>query len=71
MRLLPILAALGIALLTLAGCGQKGPLYMPDDEQASEQYDPAGAYEDDADQGEDDTDQGQDDASSQSDSDAD
>ncbi len=75
MRLLPMTAALGIALLTLAGCGQKGPLYMPDDEQASEQYDPADAYEDDADQSQDDTDQSQDDAardaSSQSDSDAD
>ena len=47
MRSLPLLAALGIAMLTLAGCGQKGPLYMPDDEQAREQYDPAGAYEDD------------------------
>ncbi|WP_083632944.1 LPS translocon maturation chaperone LptM [Chromohalobacter japonicus] len=68
MRLLPITAALGIALLALAGCGQKGPLYMPDDEQASEQYDPADAYEDDADQ---DEDAAAGDASSQSDSDAD
>lgn len=47
MRLLPMSAVLGIALFTLAGCGQKGPLYMPDDEQASEQYDPQGAYEND------------------------
>ncbi|TDU18991.1 putative lipoprotein [Chromohalobacter marismortui] len=47
MRLLPMLAILGLAVFTLAGCGQKGPLYMPDDEQASEQYDPAGAYEND------------------------
>ncbi len=68
MRLLPMLAILGIAAFTLAGCGQKGPLYMPDDEQASEQYDPANAYEDDADQGEEGA---ADDASSQSDSDAD
>ena len=39
--------ALGIALaafLLLAGCGQKGPLYMPGDEQAAEQYDPADVY---------------------------
>ncbi|GAB3341638.1 hypothetical protein GCM10027512_10120 [Chromohalobacter beijerinckii] len=67
MRLLPMLAILGIAVFTLAGCGQKGPLYMPDDEQASEQYDPADAYEDDADQDE----NAARDASSQSDSDAD
>ncbi|MCT8469244.1 lipoprotein [Chromohalobacter canadensis] len=67
MRLLPMLAALGIALFTLAGCGQKGPLYMPDDEQASEQYDPADAYED----GDQDEDGAARDASSQSDSDAD
>ncbi|MGM0913819.1 MAG: LPS translocon maturation chaperone LptM [Pseudomonadota bacterium] len=35
--------ALGLALilaLGLAGCGQKGPLYLPDDEQAAEQYGP-------------------------------
>ncbi len=41
--------ALGIvlvALALLAGCGQKGPLYMPGDEQAAEQYDPADAYPD-------------------------
>nr|WP_136068280.1 lipoprotein [Halomonas sp. EAR18] len=39
---------LGSVLATcvlLAGCGQKGPLYMPGDEQAAEQYDPADAYE--------------------------
>ncbi|MEA3251079.1 MAG: lipoprotein [Pseudomonadota bacterium] len=35
-----------IALALLAGCGQKGPLYMPGDEQAAEQYDPADAYQD-------------------------
>ena len=33
-----------IALALLAGCGQKGPLYMPGDEQAAEQYDPADVY---------------------------
>ncbi|EKO3967340.1 lipopeptide, partial [Vibrio fluvialis] len=26
-----------LSLLTLAGCGQTGPLYMPDDAQQSEQ----------------------------------
>jgi predicted small lipoprotein YifL len=36
-RLLPALA-LG---LVLAGCGQKGPLYLPGDEAAAERYDPA------------------------------
>ncbi|MEQ6889604.1 lipoprotein [Halomonas sp. CS7] len=36
--LLPALA-LGLAL---AGCGQKGPLYLPGDEAAAERYDPAG-----------------------------
>lgn len=40
-RLIPLL----LAALVLAGCGQKGPLYMPDDEQAAEQYDPQHAYE--------------------------
>ncbi|GAA5170234.1 MAG: lipoprotein [Pseudomonadota bacterium] len=41
------IAALAIALTTLAllsGCGQKGPLYMPGDEQAAEQYDPTDVY---------------------------
>ncbi|QFU03301.1 hypothetical protein FIU83_16845 [Halomonas sp. THAF5a] len=38
-RLLP--AALMLAL-ALAGCGQKGPLYLPGDEAAAERYDPAG-----------------------------
>lgn len=40
--------AFGVALavfVLLAGCGQKGPLYMPGDEQAAEQYDPAGAHD--------------------------
>ena len=40
------LAALPLALvmaLGLAGCGQKGPLYLPDGEQAAEQYGPRDA----------------------------
>ncbi|MCE8026037.1 MULTISPECIES: LPS translocon maturation chaperone LptM [Halomonadaceae] len=33
------LAALTLAAsLLLAGCGQKGPLYLPDDEAAAERY---------------------------------
>ena len=38
-RLLPAALALTLAL---AGCGQKGPLYLPGDEAAAERYDPAG-----------------------------
>ncbi|PXX96731.1 hypothetical protein CR157_16185 [Halomonas sp. LBP4] len=46
---------LGVAL---AGCGQKGPLYLPGDEEAAERYDPAGQHEasdDDAARQDDDT----------------
>ncbi|AMD02535.1 lipoprotein [Halomonas sp. ANAO-440] len=32
------LAPLILAVLLLAGCGQTGPLYLPDDEQAAERY---------------------------------
>lgn len=38
----------------LAGCGQKGPLYMPDDERAAERYDPAGQEDASEDAGQDD-----------------
>lgn len=31
-------------VMLLAGCGQKGPLYLPGDEQSIEQYDPAGEH---------------------------
>ncbi|ANF56766.1 LPS translocon maturation chaperone LptM [Halotalea alkalilenta] len=31
-------------VLVLAGCGQTGPLYMPDDQEARERYDPGNAY---------------------------
>lgn len=34
--LLAVIAALGIATM-LAGCGQKGPLYLPEDRDAGEQ----------------------------------
>jgi predicted small lipoprotein YifL len=44
MRLLHSRLALPIILLvlgmTLTGCGQKGPLYLPSDEAATEQYGP-------------------------------
>lgn len=47
------LSTLGIAALLvlalLAGCGQKGPLYLPGDEEAAEQYDPGNEYEDEED----------------------
>lgn len=38
-----------VALLSLlAGCGQKGPLYLPDDEAAAERYERGEAREDDS-----------------------
>ncbi|MGM0983042.1 MAG: LPS translocon maturation chaperone LptM [Pseudomonadota bacterium] len=43
-RLAPLTLALGVGL-ALAGCGQKGPLYLPGDEAAAERYDPAGQQE--------------------------
>ncbi|QTF92627.1 lipoprotein [Halomonas sp. BM-2019] len=42
-RLAPATLALSLALamaLGLAGCGQKGPLYLPDDERTAERYGP-------------------------------
>ncbi|MDZ7853789.1 MAG: lipoprotein [Halomonas sp.] len=45
-HLVPLTLALGVAAgLALAGCGQKGPLYLPGDEAAAERYDPAGQQE--------------------------
>lgn len=32
------LALAALILISLAGCGQKGPLYLPDDEAAAERY---------------------------------
>lgn len=32
--------------LLLAGCGQKGPLYMPEDSEAAKRYDPQDALPD-------------------------
>lgn len=48
------LSSLGLAVLMLAllaGCGQKGPLYLPGDEEAAEAYDPGNAYADEQDDG--------------------
>ncbi|BBG31169.1 LPS translocon maturation chaperone LptM [Zymobacter palmae] len=42
--LAPLTAAL-VMLTTLAGCGQTGPLYMPDDQTARTKYDPANDYQ--------------------------
>lgn len=33
----PLCAGLLAALLLLAGCGQKGPLYLPEDDQSGNQ----------------------------------
>lgn len=41
----PALIVLALIAVGLTGCGQKGPLYHPGNEQAAEEYDPAGAYE--------------------------
>ncbi len=43
-RLAPLTLGMAV-LLTLAGCGQQGPLYLPGDEAAAERYDPAGQQE--------------------------
>jgi len=32
------LAVLTAALTSLSGCGQKGPLYLPDDEKAAKEH---------------------------------
>ncbi|WP_110685766.1 LPS translocon maturation chaperone LptM [Salinicola aestuarinus] len=45
-RMLALLTLL--ALVALAGCGQTGPLYMPNDSDAAETYDPQGVHERDA-----------------------
>jgi len=45
-----IIAALSTMLLALAGCGQKGPLYMPGDSDSSKTYDPQGDYDENAQQ---------------------
>ncbi|OLO09527.1 hypothetical protein BTW08_00060 [Salinicola sp. MH3R3-1] len=39
------LSVLILSLLALSGCGQKGPLYMPGDSEATKTYDPQGDYE--------------------------
>ncbi|WP_313088703.1 LPS translocon maturation chaperone LptM [Pseudomonas sp.] len=37
-RLLLPLIALAVLTSALAGCGQKGPLYLPDDEAAAKEH---------------------------------
>lgn len=37
-------ALLSLVSAVLAGCGQTGPLYMPNDQAARERYDPGNAY---------------------------
>ncbi|MEA2120171.1 LPS translocon maturation chaperone LptM [Halovibrio sp. HP20-50] len=41
MKTLASMALLALLLTAVAGCGQKGPLYMPDDEVATEQSNPS------------------------------
>lgn len=44
-RALAPLTAVLVMLTTLAGCGQTGPLYMPDNQAARTKYDPANDYQ--------------------------
>nr|WP_136248487.1 lipoprotein [Halomonas borealis] len=37
-----------LTLTLLAGCGQKGPLYLPDNEAAAERYGPRDAQQDES-----------------------
>lgn len=37
-RLLLPFVALAVLTAALAGCGQKGPLYLPDDEKAAKEH---------------------------------
>ncbi|MGH8353997.1 MAG: LPS translocon maturation chaperone LptM [Pseudomonas sp.] len=37
-RLLLPFVALAVLSAALAGCGQKGPLYLPDDEKAAKEH---------------------------------
>lgn len=39
-KLMRTSAALALLGLVVAGCGQKGPLYLPGDEEAAERYGP-------------------------------
>ncbi|WIX33033.1 lipoprotein [Salinicola sp. JS01] len=43
-RNLLLVALLALTGLAVAGCGQKGPLYLPDNDQAAKTYDPQGAH---------------------------
>lgn len=50
LALIPGVLLIALAMLTLSGCGQKGPLYMPGDTESSKTYDPQGVYDDSAQQ---------------------
>ncbi|WP_106418847.1 LPS translocon maturation chaperone LptM [Salinicola tamaricis] len=43
-RNLLLAALLTLIGLAVAGCGQKGPLYLPENDQAAKTYDPQGAH---------------------------
>ncbi|WP_106476533.1 LPS translocon maturation chaperone LptM [Phytohalomonas tamaricis] len=45
-RMFALFACTLVSSTLLAGCGQKGPLYMPDDEASRERYDPTNEYGD-------------------------
>lgn len=51
MRHLPGPLSVLIVLSLLAGCGQQGPLYLPGNQEAAEQYDPANVYDGSAEDG--------------------
>lgn len=40
MKTLAIMSVAALLLTVLIGCGQKGPLYLPDDEPATEPSEP-------------------------------
>ena len=42
MRPYSAMAGVLLMLMLLVGCGQKGPLYLPGNEEAAQTYDPTG-----------------------------
>ena len=44
MRYFSGICILLLILALLAGCGQKGPLYLPSDKEAAAEYDPGDEY---------------------------
>lgn len=49
------LILLAVVLMLLVGCGQKGPLYLPDDSEAAERYGPRPVQDEDISSAHDDT----------------